>query len=282
MKFDIVDSQIHLFHKMGPEACLFAMDALGISSALLDEAWSVPDGEAGQPVQELSNGVGRPLVLGAHMAAIQHPDRFKFLRRVEHHDPELPAIIRMAGADPHCLALRAECRPRNLPDLAAGAFAPMFKLAAENGLPVFVLTLGDAALLEPSIAEFKDCHFILDHLGLPNGGVRRYGPEETQANWETALGLARHPNVSLKWCHATLAFPGDYPFADARKALRQALDDFGRERVMWASDVTMQRPEITWSDALHYVRDDDLLSEEDRAWVLGRSVLTALRWPTAT
>lgn len=51
---------------------------------------------------------------------------------------------------------------------------------------------------------------------------------------------------------------------------------------MWASDVTMQRPEITWSDALHYVRECDLLSEDDRAWVLGRSARAALRWPITT
>lgn len=199
LKLDVVDSQIHLFHKMGPEACLFAMDSLGVASALLDEAWAVPDGEAGQPILKLDNGVGRPLVLGAQMASIQHPDRFKFLRRVDHRDPELAAIVRMAGQDPHCLALRAEIRPRRLADLAAGDYGPLFKLAAENDLPVFMLTLGDAAVLEPHIAAFKDCHFILDHLGLPNGAVRRHGPEETQRNWAQVLGLARHPNVSLKW-----------------------------------------------------------------------------------
>ena len=270
-KFDIVDSQVHLFHKMNPDQCLFAMDSLGVKSLLIDEVWGFDVAtSSAPPFQELANGVHRPLTDGARMASMQHPSRFKYLRRVDHRDPDLATIVRQCAEDPHCLALRAEIWARDVDDLSAGRYGPLFHEAARWGLPVFALTTGRSAELGPYIAEIGDCRFVLDHLGLV----------KTQEAWEGVLRLARHPNLSLKWCHANPAFPpGDYPYRGLQAELRRAVDAFGPERVMWASDVTMLRPEITWADSLFYVRECGLLSEEERAWVLGRCARRTLAWP---
>jgi hypothetical protein len=91
---DIVDGQVHLFHKMSPEECLFAMHSLGIRSVLIDEVWPHDQPENAQPYQMLSNGARRPLADGARMASMKYPDRFKYLRRVSHRDPDLSMIVR--------------------------------------------------------------------------------------------------------------------------------------------------------------------------------------------
>jgi predicted TIM-barrel fold metal-dependent hydrolase len=271
MDLDVVDTQVHLFHKMSPEACLFAMDSLGIQAVLIDEMWEqvMP----APPFQRLPNGADRPLTDGARMASMRHPDRFKYLKRVNHQDPELATLIRFSAEDPHCLALRARVYPDWAADFATREYRPLFAEAAKGGIPVFVFTQGRNRELEPYLAEITDCQFILDHVG----------SVKTPEAWDEVLRLAKYPNLSLKWCHAHNAFGpfGDYPYRSLHTELKRAVDFFGRERVMWGSDATMLTPGVTWADALYYVRECELLSQEDRAWVLGRTARAKLRWPQA-
>jgi predicted TIM-barrel fold metal-dependent hydrolase len=270
---DIVDAQVHVFHKMSPEACLFAMDALGVRSVLIDEIWPGEADAASQPYQALPSGGHRPLAIGGRMASMQHPDRFKYLLRVNPNDPDLATTVRLAGEDPHCLALRAEVWKPQVEAFAAGGYMPLFKAAADAGLPTFVLTFGQSALLEPYLDEVRDGRFVIDHLGLV----------KTQEAWDTVLRLAEHRNLSLKWAHAHRAFAaGDYPYAPLQSALRQAVDAYGAERVLWASDATMLVEGVSWADALFYVRECELLSRTEREWVLGRSARKLLNWPAAT
>jgi predicted TIM-barrel fold metal-dependent hydrolase len=65
--------------------------------------------------------------------------------------------------------------------------------------------------------------------------------------------------------------------------LRRAIDAFGADRIMWASDYTQARTEmgITWAQALYYVLESDQLSETEKEWLLGGSVRKALHWPKA-
>ena len=51
----------------------------------------------------------------------------------------------------------------------------------------------------------------------------------------------------------------DYPFLDVLPLLRQAIDAFGVERIMWASDCTVSLNErgITWAQCLGYLLDSE-------------------------
>lgn len=55
--------------------------------------------------------------------------------------------------------------------------------------------------------------------------------------------LAKYPNVALKWAHAPRLGGVDerFPFPTAMEYLLRAVDAFGRERILWASDYTRAR-----------------------------------------
>jgi predicted TIM-barrel fold metal-dependent hydrolase len=276
-KYDIVDSQFHLFHTMDATACLAVMDALGLNAVAIDEVWppgAVPGQQPGgalesHPFAMLDNGVVRPMVAGVRMASMQHPDRFRFVRRIDHRDPELAALVRLSAADPACAAVRAVVRPDDLDALAAGAYDALFAGCAEQDLPVFLLTLGLTEHLVPSFRRFPACRFVVAHIGM----VRSIDA------LRALLDLAEHDNVWLKWSHIELCFPDEeYPFPAAQSALREAVDRVGAERIMWASDASMLRGSMTWADTLYAVRECEVLDDLERAAILGGTARSVLRW----
>ena len=269
---DIVDSQIHLFLNTGVEGGLAAMDALGIQAALIDEFWGYPPGSDVPPPGHFVKGdVFRPLAPGAQMASLKHPDRFSYLLRVDHRDPEIESLVRQTAANPVARAVRVEARKESeLRELVNGDYARAFECAARYNIPLGVLTVDNAQLLEPYAQRFPDTTIIIDHIGLPS----------TLEGYETVLRLAKYPNIVLKWCHAPRVFNHfDYPFQPIMPLMRRALDAFGRERVMWASDFTAVRTGHRWADILFYIRDSSSLSREDKEWVLGKTARKVLNWP---
>ena len=53
---------------------------------------------------------------------------------------------------------------------------------------------------------------------------------------------------------------------------------FGARRLMWGSDIT--RLKGTYAECLRLFKDElDFLSDEDKEWVLGRSIAEVLNWP---
>ena len=62
--------------------------------------------------------------------------------------------------------------------------------------------------------------------------------------------------------------------------LRQAVDAFGAERVMWASDFSVNQRGECWADLLYGVLGCPELSTNEKEWVLGKSLRTWLDWQT--
>ena len=94
------------------------------------------------------------------------------------------------------------------------------------------------------------------------------------------LALAEYPNIALKWGHSSgmfdrPAWPGDglWPI------LRKAVDAFGAERVMWASDFSVNQRGETWADLLYGVLGCPGLSQGELEWVLGKALRAWLNWP---
>ena len=77
--------------------------------------------------------------------------------------------------------------------------------------------------------------------------------------------------------------PG-YPNEGTRPFLRKALNAFGSERIMWASDYTVARDQNgnSWAQCLYYLLDSDALSATEKEWLLGRSLRRALNWSPAS
>ncbi len=292
---DIVDAQVHL-GPGGASELIAAMDALGISATLTDEWWM---GTPGHPGYHLPNGAFRPVTPITELAAWTWPERISYLLRVDHRDPELNSLIRQARDATHCRALRVlgGNTRAEMAQFVAGDFAPVFAAAAANGLPVFVMAAGQGEVVARYAAEHRDCRIILDHTGMPWGKLLRpilakleglpdsdawwasLGDEPMEQAFATVARLADHPNVALKWAHAPTMFdmPG-YPHLPLRPWLRRAVDAFGADRVMWASDISANQTGESWAELLFSVREMPELSEAEKAAVLGGTARAWLNW----
>jgi predicted TIM-barrel fold metal-dependent hydrolase len=292
---DIIDSQVHL-GPGGAAEMVAAMDALGIRSALIDEWWK---GTAYDPAYAIGGGILRPTSPTSELAAWTFPGRFAYLVRVDRRDPEMRSIIRLARDATHARALRIApgMTRAELAEFADGAYDGMFAAAAECGLPVFVWIGGNTHLLERYAQKFQDAGIIICHCGMPPGKAMglfiaqlegepdsvehwtRVGDEPSAQAFDRVLRLADRPNVALKWAHAPLMFrDAGYPNAATRPCLRRALDSFGAERIMWASDISANQTGETWAELLFAIRNNSDLSPRDQEYILGRTAREWLNW----
>lgn len=295
---DVVDSQVHL-GPGGAAEMAAAMDALGVRSVLIDEWWM---GTPGDPGYRVGAGAFRTASPTAELASWTYPGRFSYLIRLDRRDPELRSVVRLARDATYVRALRISpgMSRAELADLAAGEFDELLAAASDHGFPIFVFLGGHAPLLTRYLQKFPDLKVIVCHCGMPPAGsmlraIAALEPLPDGADYWTALGqepleeafdkvlrLADFPNVALKWAHAPVMFgAAGYPNAGARPFLRKALDAFGSERVMWASDISFNQTGETWAELLFALRTNPDLSEHERAQLLGRTARTWLNWDAA-
>lgn len=286
---DIVDAQLHM-GRGKIEETLSAMDALGIRSVLIDEFWGAfPTTHPShiQPGYLLPNGAWRAVWPTAEQASLLHPDRFAYIVRIDPLDPQLEHVMRIAGSVPHARAFRIQpvWTLAEAEGFRTGSFDALFEIVQDIGLPVCAFVPGYAEALAVYTNRFPKVSFIVDHcgMGFPNIPDGRPSDEEARVRapgyFAEVLKLAAFPNVALKWSHAPDRFGAlDFPYEALRPYLRSAVEAFGADRLMWASDSTVMFGH-TWSDLLHGVRDDTELSIEEKAWILGRSARQILNWP---
>jgi predicted TIM-barrel fold metal-dependent hydrolase len=269
-RLDIVDAQVHL-SKVGTRKTIAAMDAIGVAQALYHEHEGRDADRNHTPHHKLENGFARPFGAHAEVAARRYPDRLQLIWQIDPRDPDLDAVVRLVRASPHLRALRmCMANPAEIALLDAGGCAPAFAVAQKYGLPLMVLAARRAPSVRQYLEQFPDLTIVLDHCGIPAK------PED----FAETLALARFPNLALKWCHAVDYFPSTgYPFREWDPYLKAAVEHFGAQRIMWASDFTEDRGKCTWAESLFYLRNTPVLAQSDREWILGRTVRTLFNWP---
>lgn len=298
---EIIDAQVHLNH-IHPAwqtaevedifaAALAAMDAVGVDGVVVSEFW----GFDGKYREQLPNGVFRSRYPFSELAAARKPDRFMYHTVLSIDDPDLDEQIAQLRQQPGGVALRIVPSPDNgaTDRLKNGEFEPLFAAAERHRIAVFCWLPGRSRLLVPYLEKFPQLQFILDHCGVGQAPYR-LGPTaptlvssvvptraERVKQFDVVADLAHYPNLALKWCHAPNLFSEQpYPYRDALPVLRRAIEAFGADRVMWASDYTQAHTEmgITWAQALYYVLESDELEDSEKEWLLGGSVRKALNW----
>jgi L-fuconolactonase len=276
---DIVDSQIH-FGPGGIEAVLAQMDALGIHACLVDEFWGL---ETWGPGYTLPNGTFRPTRPTVELAAALYPERFAYVARVERSDPEVLSLIRVAGDDPNARAARLipAVTATETSAFADGGYDEIFAAANDVGLPVFLFIAGHVELMPRYLKKFRDVTFIVDHCGMPmEAGIGMPDADRADAGSDHPGPDVPYFDEVLKWSHAQGMFGElEYPSPGLIPHLRRAIDVFGVDRIMWASDYGGNQTGETWSQLLHYLLDAGDLTQDEKVWLFGRTVRTALNWP---
>lgn len=178
----------------------------------------------------------------------------------------------------------------------AGAFEPLFAACERNGLPLFCSAYGFPHLVGEIAAAHPALRLSVDHMGIAQPPLN---PRESPP-WKSLPGLlaiADRPNVYVKLCGAPVLSDEPYPFADTGPHIREILEAFGPERVMWASDIGRfegrigwdnQYPEAhgayqgkhTYAEALLFIRASAQLTPEEKAQLLGGTARHFAGWPS--
>ena len=140
----------------------------------------------------------------------------------------------------------------------------MFHMMEDNGMVLSLcLAEGDTQLGEINevIAECPDLKIAIGHFGMV-----------TVPGWKEQIMLARHPQVMIESGGITWLFNSEfYPFDGAVKAIREAIDMVGAEKLMWGSDYPRTITAITYRMSYDFVCKSTLLDEREKRLFLGEN-----------
>lgn len=119
---------------------------------------------------------------------------------------------------------------------------------------------GDAQVgqLEEIVQECPRLKVAIGHFGMV-----------TRPNWMSQIRLARHENVYVESGGITWLFNDEfYPFPSAIKAIKEAADEVGWEKLMWGSDYPRTITAITYKMSYDFVTKSKELTDEQKALFL--------------
>ena len=138
----------------------------------------------------------------------------------------------------------------------------MFRLMEQKG--VFLsITLEDGAVQVPEMEEvIQECpnlKIAVGHFGMV-----------TVPGWMEQIRLARHKNVMIESGGITWLFNSEfYPFKGAVKAIREAADEVGMDKLMWGSDYPRTITAITYRMSYDFILKTNELTEFEKEQFLG-------------
>lgn len=140
----------------------------------------------------------------------------------------------------------------------------MFRLMAQHNVILGIeLMDGDAQVgqMEDVIAECPQLKIAIGHFGMV-----------TRPGWLEQIRLARHKNVFIESGGITWLFNDEfYPFPSAIRAIREAADEVGWEKLMWGSDYPRTITAITYRMSYDFVSKSMELTDEQKALFLWKN-----------
>lgn len=110
------------------------------------------------------------------------------------------------------------------------------------------------ASLREMIAQYPDLRIAIGHFGMV-----------TVPGWEEQIRLARNPNVRIESGGITWLFNSEfYPYPSAIKAILEARDICGMDKLMWGSDYPRTMTAITYRMSWDFVDKSPLLTSEEK------------------
>jgi predicted TIM-barrel fold metal-dependent hydrolase len=109
------------------------------------------------------------------------------------------------------------------------------------------------------IEEYPRLRIAIGHFGMV-----------TRPRWREQIRLARNPNVRIESGGITWLFNDEfYPFESAVRAIREAADISGWDKLMWGSDYPRTITAVTYRMSYDFVLKSHLLTDEQKALFLG-------------
>lgn len=115
--------------------------------------------------------------------------------------------------------------------------------------------------LEEIISECPNLRIAIGHFGMV-----------TKPDWKKQILLARNKNVMIESGGITWLFNDEfYPFNGAIKAIREAADLVGYDKLMWGSDYPRTITAITYKMSYDFVLKSKEISDSDKRKFLGEN-----------
>ena len=123
--------------------------------------------------------------------------------------------------------------------------------------------------LEEVIQEYPDLKIAIGHLGMSN-------PPQTPCweneSWRRQMKLARYEHVMIESGGITWLYNSEfYPFPSAIRAIKEAAELVGMEKLMWGSDYPRTITAITYRMSYDFVLKSQELSGHDKRLFLGEN-----------
>ncbi len=273
----IIDSQVHVYaantpdrpwhtvpnwpdHVTGDEM-VQAMDAVGVDGAIFISAFSMYRYDASYAI-EVQNA---------------HPGRFGLVKPVDPLDPAVAEAIAEWKNTPGTVGIRI-MMPKEAglePD------DPGIKLilheAMRHDFPVNILCWGNLDAGKAVIDGHPDNRFIIDHLGIIQPRTPP-APPDPWADLPKVLDLASRPNVVIKVSGACTLSHAGFPYPDIWDPLARVFDTWGLDRYLWGTDWTRAFAVVNYKQAVEPFRLTDLLTESERATLMGGACARAYGW----
>lgn len=141
-------------------------------------------------------------------------------------------------------------------------FMAMYHLMEDNGM-ILGIELADGSVqceeVEYIIAECPSLTIVIGHFCMV-----------TRPDWMAQVRLARHKNVYIDMGGITWLFNDEYyPYPSAVKAIREAADEVGMDRLLWGSDYPRTITAITYRQSYDWILKTTELSDTEKRMLLG-------------
>ena len=231
----------------------------------------------------------------------QYPDRFLCCGMADYRQPGFLAQAqelieqrgfrgiaipghRLRNQGDRSMIARTERIKRPVPLISASDHGPvplisdemmrMFHLMEQKDV-VLSITLEDGdrqvGELREVISECPELRIAIGHLGMAN-------PPQTPCwenpSWRCQMALAQHAHVMIEMGGITWLYNAEfYPFPSAIRAIREAIDIAGADKLMWGSDYPRTITAITYRMSYDFILKSSELSDADKRLILGENAL---------
>ena len=139
-----------------------------------------------------------------------------------------------------------------------------FEIANEKGRFISIdLADGDEQtdMMQEIVEKFPNLKIAIGHFGMV-----------TRDGWLEQIKLGKNKNVFIESGGITWLFNDEfYPYPSAVKAIKEAAELVGFEKLMWGSDYPRTMTAITYKMSLDFIQETNEISEEEKRLLLGGS-----------
>ena len=217
--------------------------------------------QAAVVVQEFIDGLQND-----YLAEVQqrYPDRFFCFGMADYRQPGFLVLAEQLMGDFKGIKVPAARLPQQFLN---DEMMQMMHLMEDRGIILGIeLMDGDAQVgqMEEIIEECPKLKIAIGHFGMV-----------TRPGWLEQIKLARHENVFIESGGITWLFNDEfYPFPSAVRAIKEAAELVGWEKLMWGSDYPRTITAITYKMSYDFITKSTELTESEKALFLSGNAKT--------